>query len=286
MDTLANSDIPIEYHGYAEIRHAWEQPVSDRAGALYLAFTQLREHYASLQLQEQRLLDTRVRKTGALSASLTRIIREIEHVIEFYVLPMLDVPRRPLVFGATSPDLPGLGPDLSSGLVPDLPSDWRRMLTNLWKAPLTLGSTTYPSAEHAYQAAKMSYTDRPELARMFVPGGGAGDHPIRARAYGTLEMYTKMTIELRVGEWVRHRKTVQYQIFQARATQHHGFRRILHAIVTYHVQPILWDPRGASSYWGGLVRDGQVLGANHFGKLLLQIAIELSSDSLDNRHEE
>lgn len=46
-----------------------------------------------------------------------------------------------------------------------------RFLSNFWAAPVTLDGETYPTVEHAYQAAKVEFDD---MRQVYFPGRGFG----------------------------------------------------------------------------------------------------------------
>lgn len=260
--------LPSTLCGYGEVIRAWETTSGrDRGGALYLAFTGLREHFQQLHRMEQNMLDTRVRRTSRVLSSILLTIQEIEQTIETVILPMLDPPvQHQLQFFSRSKDRA----DLGSGT----PPNWRKVLSNFHAARLVMGEHLYHTPEHAFHAAKALYSSKPSMALLFIVGGAVGPLATDAKRAGGKGSYKQHGALLDQRRWFDMRTVVQQQIILARLEQHADFRSILTVVGHRNIQLVHFDRTGAKSYWGGSVDalTGCVRGVNRLGTLLTEAA--------------
>jgi ribA/ribD-fused uncharacterized protein len=88
-----------------------------------------------------------------------------------------------------------------------------RFLSNFWPCPVSLMLITYPSAEHAYQAHKVTSLDvRRSLASADLPAA-------EAKRWGKRQ-------DLRPG-WERVKKTIMLQVVLAKFIQHPDLAKLL-----------------------------------------------------------
>jgi predicted NAD-dependent protein-ADP-ribosyltransferase YbiA (DUF1768 family) len=275
---MQEAGIPTTLRGYAALISAWQVPEHERGGALYLALAGLHEHYQSLRMTEQAMLDTRVRRTSRVLSSLQCTITEIEETMERVVLPML-VPEEPpiqlLQFYSKSRDRIDLGPSM--------PSNWRKLLSNFCPVQISIGTQRYHTPEHAFHAGKALCSSKPLMAVLFTVGGAVGPLAAMAKQAGSKAAYKQQGAILDQKRWYTEREAVQTRIIEARLKQDVVFRSILTYIGTQNIQLVHFDRSGVRSYWGATVnaQTGIVSGANRLGLLLTEAAWRLQSKMTD-----
>lgn len=102
---------------------------------------------------------------------------------------------------------------------------WRRMLSNFWPAPFTLGTRTYRTVEHAFQAAKIALVD-PALAEQFALESGtalAHGDGVAARKHRKLVLLD--AVQLR--RWDEQKTTVMRDAMHAKFSRHEPLRAVL-----------------------------------------------------------
>ncbi|MCY4585569.1 MAG: NADAR family protein [Bryobacterales bacterium] len=129
-----------------------------------------------------------------------------------------------------------------------------RFLSNFFLKPLTWNGERWPSAEHAYQAAKCS---RPEQFRMFrnAPTPGA------AKRLGR-------KVEMR-GDWDRVKEKVMLSVVRAKFADPYLRRRLLATGEAELVEGNEWGDR----FWGVCRGAGE----NRLGKILMRVRTEIRS---------
>jgi predicted NAD-dependent protein-ADP-ribosyltransferase YbiA (DUF1768 family) len=268
---MQKAGIPTSLCGYADLITAWETPEDDRGGAMYMALTDLIEHYKRMRMTEQNMLDTRVRRTSRLLSSLQLTIQELEHTLEMIIVPMFVPENRTLQFFSKSANTA----DLGAGV----PSNWRRVLSNFYPSQISVNGHTYPTSEHAFHAAKALSSSDPSMALDFIVGGKVGPLASAAKVAGGKAAYAKNKTVLKLGEWISKRDTVQREITASRLQQDPLFTSILTAIGHRRIRLVHFDRSGSKSYWGGVVDPltGTVRGTNKLGIILTEEASKLSS---------
>jgi predicted NAD-dependent protein-ADP-ribosyltransferase YbiA (DUF1768 family) len=261
--------------GYVPLLLAWAVPDPDRGATLYLALTEMHEHYRSLRVAEQTMLDLRVRRTSRVLSSLHIIIDEIEHTMEHIILPMLlieDV-KIPIVlqFYSKSRDRADLGANV--------PPNWRKILSNFYPVQLSVGDHRYPTPEHAFHAAKALCSSKPSMALMFTVGGAVGPLASDAKRAGGKGTYRQHGAVLDQRLWSERRDEAQDRIITARLQGDPIFQSILVAIGTRKIRLVHFDRAGTKSYWGASInaQTGYVNGTNRLGRLLTTTASNLVS---------
>lgn len=155
--------------------------------------------------------------------------------------------------------------DLGKGI----PADWRKQLSNFWPVEVTIDDKTYPSAEAAFQAMKAMHSSKPEMAKEFEVGGSIGPDPAVAKQHGTKKAYRAAGAVLRAKDWDAARDAAMFRILEARYANDPMFRKILHASKELGVVLLHYERSGAKAYWGGAVKEGQIVGKNRLGEMMM-----------------
>ena len=104
---------------------------------------------------------------------------------------------------------------------------WRRMLSNFWPAPFTLGARTYRTIEHAFQAAKIALVD-PALAEQFALESDTelarGDGAV-ARKHRKLVLLD----DAQLRKWDERKSAVMRDAMGAKFGRHEPLRAVLSA---------------------------------------------------------
>lgn len=130
-----------------------------------------------------------------------------------------------------------------------------RWLSNFWEGQLTWGGKTYPSAEHAYQAAKATSEAEHELIRNSATCGQAKRNGARC--------------SLRP-DWEEIKDQVMYEVCKAKFTQHPVLGEALLATGSRELRE---GNAWGDVYWGVNLNTGE--GRNQLGKTLMRIREEL-----------
>jgi ribA/ribD-fused uncharacterized protein len=135
-----------------------------------------------------------------------------------------------------------------------------RFLSNFYICPVVYGGYRYPSAEHAYQAAKtLSARDRLRVAHQITPG--------QAKRLGK-------TLKLRPA-WEKKKNTIMLTIVRNKFEINPGLAgRLLETGDAKLIEGNNWG----DLYWGMVRVDddmGKWAGENYLGKILMQVRDEL-----------
>jgi len=133
-----------------------------------------------------------------------------------------------------------------------------RFLSNFWPAVVEYEGITYPSVEHAYQAAKtLDRRERRRVAAIAEPG----DAKRAGRALPNQRP-----------DWEQVKLRVMEECVRYKFTRHAELRqRLLATGDAELIEGNTWNDR----FWG--VCDGQ--GENHLGKILMKVRAELRGQS-------
>lgn len=137
-----------------------------------------------------------------------------------------------------------------------------RFLSNFFSAPVVLDGVTYPTVEHAFQAAKT----KDPLERRRIQ---AESKPGKAKALG--RQVTK------VANWDEIRISVMHDLVRQKFTRHRNYGVLL--LRTGDAELIegnTWDDR----FWGAVWEDGHWNGENHLGRILMSVRAELQGRAL------
>lgn len=149
-----------------------------------------------------------------------------------------------------------------------------RYLSTFHPARIVYRGEVFPSIEHAFQAAKFLYSDRPDLFHAAAMDASAVT-AAKAKSLGSKTAFAKRRVVLNVESWNIHNKAVMRELVQARVREDVAFRSILErarqgGLTLYHYEKA-FGKRGAEPYWGGYFRksDGEFFGKNWLGKILM-----------------
>lgn len=131
-----------------------------------------------------------------------------------------------------------------------------RFLSNFWPCEVHFEGQRYPSAEHAYQAAKTLKAHQRELIRA-CPTPGA------AKRAGKL-------VNLRP-DWIEVKDSVMLEIVRDKFTRSPELRKALLDTNSMQLEEGNW---WGDRYWG-ICPTGTLDGLNKLGKILMQVREEL-----------
>jgi len=130
-----------------------------------------------------------------------------------------------------------------------------RFLSNFWPSVIVHEGVTYPTVEHAYQAAKCrDQVDRDKIIAMPTPG--------LAKSYGK-------HVSL-IDEWYEVRLDVMYRLNVKKYTSHRDLRQ---ALIATEDRVIEEANTWRDTFWGTYKGKGY----NHLGRILMRIRSELSN---------
>lgn len=148
-----------------------------------------------------------------------------------------------------------------------LPAETGRLLSNFGNIPVTWHGLTYPTVEHAFQAAKYRLaSNRPEVAVEFVEGGSIGPDPVMAKRAGSRKGMQTRGAVLDVALWNRLSDDVMKELIRAKKDHPviHGILEICHSnnIALFHFSR-------SDMKWGCHVTPEGVLkkGENRLGRI-------------------
>lgn len=123
-------------------------------------------------------------------------------------------------------------------------------LSNFYRVPILYEDSVWPSAEHAYQAAKTH--DLEEKARIRSKCVTAGQ---------AKKMGRKLTIR---PDWEAVKKSVMFQVVHAKFSQYPDLMR---SLIQTHPAQLIEENWWGDTFWG--VYNGR--GENNLGKILMKI---------------
>lgn len=155
---------------------------------------------------------------------------------------------------------------------------WRQILSNfhLLSTPLQCWGRSYPSVEHGYQAAKFLRSAMPkseaEVASVDFEVTGSLKMALDAKMAGARKGMKSYGCTMDREAWEReHQDEVMESLLQARWEVDPEFRNILAETARQGIHLVHFERSGKSSYWGGCIRDGEVLGRNRLGEMLMAL---------------
>ena len=158
-------------------------------------------------------------------------------------------------------------------------ADWRKYLSNFAPVPVEVDGEVFPSAEHAFQAAKYKCSTAPDLARAFLRGGAVGAlAPVEAKRAGGKGGMKLRGAVLDQKAWLAKRDATMRKILEARARSDARFRAILSRTDELNIYLLHFERQGAKAYWGGCGGTGSdpVKGANRLGELMMDVRRRLA----------
>jgi ribA/ribD-fused uncharacterized protein len=148
---------------------------------------------------------------------------------------------------------------------------WRKMLSNFAVVPegITVKGRRFPTVEHAFQGAKFEYTNRPDLVELFTCEGSIKTAANAKKAGGRKGMSKEYTA-LQIDKWALNCDQVMKDALKARFEVDPDFRRILGAVADSGATLLHYEGRGGK-YWGGRVKNGEIVGLNKLGKMMMAL---------------
>jgi ribA/ribD-fused uncharacterized protein len=135
-----------------------------------------------------------------------------------------------------------------------------RFLSNFWICDVPYDGLTYPSSEHAYQAAKLPKQDRPYLAK----------GPLQLAKYAKPGTAKRLGGAARLdSDWEGRKIGVMRDILRSKFTYNTDLRDKL---LETSPQELQEGNRWGDEFWGVDLRYGY--GENHLGKLLMELRDE------------
>ncbi len=135
-------------------------------------------------------------------------------------------------------------------------SNYYRPLSNFWPSPVDYLGLTYPTIEHAYQAAKTENIEvRRDIQQAKTPG--------KAKRLGR-------RCSLILG-WEKSKDSIMLELVTQKFTRYSGLRKLL--LTTGEIELIEGNTWG-DIYWGVCQGEGQ----NKLGEILMKIRFELALD--------
>jgi ribA/ribD-fused uncharacterized protein len=131
-------------------------------------------------------------------------------------------------------------------------------LSNFYEADVPYGGKLYPTAEHAYQAAKTGDPEVKEAIR-------------RAKTPGEAKRMGRRAA--RRLDWLEVRRSIMYAVVQAKFLRHADLRqKLLDTGDAVLIEGNDWGDR----YWGMVENEaGTLKGENHLGQILMRVRAEL-----------
>lgn len=133
-----------------------------------------------------------------------------------------------------------------------------RFLSNFYEAEFTLGNTTFPTAEHAFQAAKAQ--DQPEIYEEIVNASS----PKVAKRKGKKPDLPD--------NWYENKKYVMLEVVTAKFTQNPHLRNEL---LSTGQQTLVELNSWGDTYWGAKKSNGE--GKNVLGVILMSVRSSLQN---------
>lgn len=138
-----------------------------------------------------------------------------------------------------------------------------KRLSNFSEDPVTYNGVIYPTVEHAFQAQKYSFTDKPELMQLFTTYATAAE----AKSAGTKGAMKKHKTELDINKWNECRDALMEALISSKIEKNPEIKNILIIAKQYNIRFVHFSR--TDMYWGAhMNEDGSIKkGENHLGKI-------------------
>ena len=153
----------------------------------------------------------------------------------------------------------------------DYPANWRNILSNFHQFEIEIDGNKYPSIEHYFHAEKFRISSKPSVASNFMVGGSVGPDTLDAKRAGGKAGFKREGVTLDIKKWNSVRDEVMTKAVMARIEQDEEYKRILLRLKDMHVVLLHFDRGGSKSYWGGKYKDGEIMGENKLGKIMMDL---------------
>ena len=144
-----------------------------------------------------------------------------------------------------------------------LPPDALYRLSNFSEDPVTYNNITYPTVEHAYQAQKYAYSNKPELMKMFYDGSIAT--AADAKSAGNKTNMKKNGAVLDIAKWDKNKDQIMEALIASKIAKNPYIQNILDISAKNNIRFVHFSR--ADMYWGAHVNeDGSIKkGENKLG---------------------
>jgi predicted NAD-dependent protein-ADP-ribosyltransferase YbiA (DUF1768 family) len=136
-----------------------------------------------------------------------------------------------------------------------------RYLSNFQPAEIKYRKHTFPSVEHAYQAAKFLFAEmdskdqKQETVKLFKSlandGTRSGYTAEQAKSFGGKGGWKKLGLKLDVRRWGQVERNIMEKLLKSRMRHDKLFRQIIRKAQKEHVALLHNDRAAAKSFWGG-----------------------------------
>lgn len=151
------------------------------------------------------------------------------------------------------------------GKTHDLPCSSLRDLSNFSMHSVEYDGKIYPSLEHAFQALKYLFSNKPEIAPQFEIGGSILS-PQQAKSAGSKGGMKERGAVLNVDFWNKKRDEIMIDLVESKIRRNAEIRNILEIAKRLDIRFVHFSRM--DMYWGAHVNeDGTIKkGENHLGK--------------------
>lgn len=154
--------------------------------------------------------------------------------------------------------------------VPFQSNGYNRYLSNFNPSTISYKSHTFPSIEHAFQAAKYIESGADDgIIKQFCIGGKFHHLPgWKIKRLGSRAEFIKNSLRLNVVDWNKQRISIMLSLINERFLEDKLFRNMLrhchqHNYILLHT---------IDKFWGGKLTETGVKGSNHLGKIMNIVA--------------
>jgi ribA/ribD-fused uncharacterized protein len=154
---------------------------------------------------------------------------------------------------------------------PGLRPDAMRCLSNFAPFSVEFQGTVYPSVENAFQAAKYTFTAKPELVVLLHTCG-----PKEAKRLGSRKGMKEQGVSLDVVQWDDNKDTIMAALIESKISRNPEIRAILEHLKQFDTFSFVhYSLR--DMYWGAHVDElGRIKkGLNKLGKIYNDIVVDI-----------
>ena len=154
-------------------------------------------------------------------------------------------------------------------------SGLERYLSTFFPARVIYHGISFPSIEHAFQAAKYLYSDKPDVFERIASEKTSLD----AKRAGGKGGFRKFGATLNVSAWNAHSTGVMRDLIQSRTKTDALYRCIIKKARKANIKLLHYEKafgkRGAEPFWGGYFKKdtGEFFGKNTLGRLMMSVPL-------------
>lgn len=138
----------------------------------------------------------------------------------------------------------------------------QKILSNFQETPIAYKNVIFPSVENAFQAAKFLYSDHPQMfenVRIMTPK--------EAKSFGSKASMKKNNVHLTTSDWNANKTEIMKKLIAIRFREDNSFRKIV--VSARKTNRILYHFERSGAYWGGHFKNGEFVGQNILGKIIM-----------------